>query len=243
MTQLSIPDSEKLVQIEGNVEAGMTLSPPNIRFLQDVARDASDYFRERAKEALRPTLRTDAEDNLRALKGHIKSGTADVRFFRYMDEVILAAEEAGVDVTDLRKTLRSPKFIASRFVAAISKRLKSPKTSSPSRGTAEYLWTSQALLDPKVGAVEIGLLEAGKFFEINEKMKQEARKKGIENPRMVVDILHTPEGAIFAQGKLGQPYAIRQGEWENFVGDVSKYCGIKSPKVYMVDGDRYTTGI
>lgn len=52
-----------------------------------------------------------------------------------------------------------------------------------------YLWTSQELLDPEVGAVEIGLLEAGKYKELKEKMIKEAGDKGINKPLLVVDLI------------------------------------------------------
>lgn len=108
--------------------------------------------------------------------------------------------------------------------------------------TKRYLWTSQELLDPEVGAVEIGLLEAGKYKELKEKMIKEAGEKGINKPLLVVDLIYS-EGKKSQLGSSGQPYPISEDEWETFVKQAPEFCGVKVPKVYFVDGEKYTAPI
>ena len=105
-----------------------------------------------------------------------------------------------------------------------------------------YLMTSDQLLSPEVGAVEIGLLETGKFAEVYSKMQQEAASRGIESPRMIADIIFK-KGAVTQFGSGGQPYPINQQEWEACADDVPVYCGERIPKIYMVDGRRFTAPI
>jgi hypothetical protein len=105
-----------------------------------------------------------------------------------------------------------------------------------------YLWTSEELLDPEVGAVEIGLLEAGAYETLKERMDELAVQSGMQKPRMIVDLIFK-EGMTSQLGSPGQPYPIADFEWETFVADVPAYCGENVPRVYVVDGSRYTAGI
>lgn len=105
----------------------------------------------------------------------------------------------------------------------------------------KYLLFSEQLLDPEVEAVELGLLETGKFTDIYEKMVELAKERGIRTPKMVVD-LPIREEMRLKPDSSGQLYPITEEEWELFVKDVPVYCnGV--PKVYMVDGSKYTIGI
>jgi hypothetical protein len=106
----------------------------------------------------------------------------------------------------------------------------------------QYLWTSEQLLSPEVGAVEIGLLEREKFAAIRFKMEHEAASRGIERPLMVADLIFQ-EGKRSELGSSGQPYPITEAEWEQFVADVPTYCGDRIPKIYMVDGNKFTAPI
>lgn len=108
--------------------------------------------------------------------------------------------------------------------------------------TKRYLWTSEELLDPEVGAVEIGLLESGKYQELKEKMIKEATEKGINKPLLVVDLIFS-EGKRSQLGSPGQPYPMSEDEWEVFVKDIPEYCGDNIPKVYFVDGEKFTAPI
>ena len=105
-----------------------------------------------------------------------------------------------------------------------------------------YLRTSEELLDPKVGAVEIGSLEAGIFEDVQRRMKEVAQERAIQQPRMIVDLVFK-EGKQSELGSPGQPYPITEEEWERFVEDIPEYCGDRVPKVYVVDGSKYTAGI
>lgn len=106
----------------------------------------------------------------------------------------------------------------------------------------QYLWTSEELLAPEVGAVEIGSLEAGRFKDVQQRMEEVAREKGVQNPKMIVDLVFK-EGKRSELGSAGQPYPIIKDEWDTFVADVPVYCGDRVSKVYMVDGSKYTAGI
>ena len=105
-----------------------------------------------------------------------------------------------------------------------------------------YIWTSEELLDPEVGAVELGSLSAGKFGEIQQKMDELAKERGLHDPKMIVDLVFS-ESKKSEFGSPGQPYPIVEEEWETFVRDAPEYCGDRVPKVYMVDGTKYTAGI
>ncbi|HBB02376.1 MAG: hypothetical protein US89_C0010G0001 [Candidatus Peregrinibacteria bacterium GW2011_GWF2_38_29] len=105
-----------------------------------------------------------------------------------------------------------------------------------------YLWTSDELLAPEVGEVELGKLESGRYAEIQAKMLQEANARGIRSPKLAVNLVFKP-GKASELGSTGQPYPILESEWETFVGDVPEYCGTNIPKVYLVDGDKYSLPI
>ncbi len=105
----------------------------------------------------------------------------------------------------------------------------------------KYLMTSQELLDPTVGAIEIGLLETGKFHELQQKMAVIAQENGIERPLMVVDLIYKAN-KLSELGSPGQPYPIIEAEWEIFVQDIPKFCDAV-PKVYVIDGSKYTAPI
>lgn len=106
-----------------------------------------------------------------------------------------------------------------------------------------YLLSSQELLDPEVGAVQIGKLELGAYEAVKEAMEKAAQEHNVLTPAMVADILFK-EGMESEVGSTGNPYMIRDSEqWEAFAYEVPKYCGENIPSVYMVDGDKYTTGV
>ena len=106
----------------------------------------------------------------------------------------------------------------------------------------KYLWSSSELLAPQVGAIEIWLLETGKYEQLQAAMIRMAESLGIEKPLMIVDLIFKSE-KLSQLGSSGQPYPIRQDEWERFVADIPEYCGDKVPKVYMVDWQRFTAPI
>ena len=106
----------------------------------------------------------------------------------------------------------------------------------------KYLMTSQELLSPEVNAVLLGLLEAGKYDELHKKMKELAPVKQISKPLMIADLIYS-EGKKSQFGSPGQPYPISKDEWEIFAKDVPEYCGDNVPKVYMVDGEKFTAPI
>ncbi len=110
------------------------------------------------------------------------------------------------------------------------------------RKPLEYLWTSEQLLAPEVGAVQLGELEIGKYQELRSKMIKEAERRGIKNPLLVVDLIFK-ESKVSEFGSKGQPYPITEAEWEAFVNDIPEFNGDKIPKVYMVDGEKYTAPI
>lgn len=104
-----------------------------------------------------------------------------------------------------------------------------------------YLWTSAELLAQGVGAVQIGLLETGKYSEVKAKMEEVAIEKRISRPLMVADLIFK-EGKRSQLGSSGQPYPIAENEWETFVAQARDYCD-ETPKVYMVDGEKYAAPI
>jgi hypothetical protein len=106
-----------------------------------------------------------------------------------------------------------------------------------------YLWTSEQLLAPEVGAVLIGQLILGAYEAVTQTMEEAALEKGVNRPSMIADVIFK-EGKESAFGSKGKPMWIRTGEhWEAFARDVPEYCGENVPSVYMVDGARYTTGV
>ena len=73
-------------------------------------------------------------------------------------------------------------------------------------------------------------------------MEQAAQEHDVLTPAMIADIIFK-EGKQSEVGSTGQPYKILDGEeWETFAHEVLEYCGENVPSVYMVDGDKYTTG-
>ena len=107
----------------------------------------------------------------------------------------------------------------------------------------DYLWTSEQLLAPEVGAILIGQLVPGVYEAVKQTMEQTAQANGVLKPSMISDIIFK-EGIINEVGSDGKPYKIRDGEqWEAFARDVPEYCGGNVPSVYMVDGAKYTTGV
>lgn len=98
------------------------------------------------------------------------------------------------------------------------------------------------LLDSSVGAVLIGQLETGNYGDLKEKMDLQAKALGITNPKLVADIRFM-EGVESGYGSKGQPYEITEGEWDAFATDVPQYCGTNVPKIYIVDGDRFSIPI
>jgi len=106
----------------------------------------------------------------------------------------------------------------------------------------QYLFTSAELLDPAVEAVQIGLLEAGKYDALKTKMDEVAAQTGIQEPKMLVDLIFK-EGMTSGYGSPGQPYQVAEFEWETFAAEVPEFCGDNVPKVYVVDGTKYTAGI
>jgi hypothetical protein len=106
-----------------------------------------------------------------------------------------------------------------------------------------YLWTSEQLLAPEVGAVLIGSLEPGAYDAVKQAMELAAQERGMLTPAMIADIIFK-EGKQSEFGVTRKPYRIRNGEvWEAFAHDVPEYCGENVPCVYMVDGAKYTTGV
>ena len=107
----------------------------------------------------------------------------------------------------------------------------------------EYLWSSEQLLAPEVGAVHIGMLEPGAYEDVKQTMEQTSQENGVFKPSMIADIIFK-EGKQSEFGSKGKPFWIRTGEqWEAFAPDVPEYCGDNVPSVYMVDGSKYTTGV
>lgn len=106
-----------------------------------------------------------------------------------------------------------------------------------------YLLSSKELLDPEVGAVQIGKLEPGAYEAVKHAMEQAAQEHGVLTPAMIADIIFREE--IESEvGSTGNPYTIRDGEqWEAFAHEVPEYCGENVPSVYMVDSAKYTTGV
>ncbi len=118
-----------------------------------------------------------------------------------------------------------------------------PVTNLPEVEGEYLLLTSERLLDPEVGAVQIGKLEPGAYESVKQAMDQAAQEHGVLTPAMVADIIFKA-GKESAFGSTGKPYQIRDREqWETFAYDVPEYCGENVPSVYMVDGDKYTTGV
>jgi hypothetical protein len=118
-----------------------------------------------------------------------------------------------------------------------------PVTNLPEIENEYLLLTSERLLAPEVGAVQIGELEPGAYEAVKQAMEQAAQEHGVLTPAMVVDIIFK-EGKKSAFGSTGKPYKIYDGEqWEAFAHDVPEYCGENVPSVYMVDGAKYTTGV
>jgi hypothetical protein len=106
-----------------------------------------------------------------------------------------------------------------------------------------YLLSSKELLDPEVGAVQIGKLEPGTYESVKEAMEKAAQEHNVLTPAMVADIIFK-EGMESEVGSTGNPYMIRDGgQWEAFANEVPEYCGENVPNVYMVDGDNYATGV
>src|SRR6266700_5515971 len=107
----------------------------------------------------------------------------------------------------------------------------------------DYLWTSEQLLAPEVGAILIGQLVPGVYEAVKQTMEQTAQENGVLKPSMISDIIFK-EGRKSEFGSNGKPCWIRTGEqWEAYAHDVPEYCGENVPRVYMVDGGRYTTGV
>lgn len=107
----------------------------------------------------------------------------------------------------------------------------------------DYLWTSEQLLAPEVGAIQIGKLEPGAYEAVKQAMEQVAQEHGVLIPAMIADIIFK-EGIESEVGSTGNPYTIRDREqWEMFALEVPEYCGENVPSVYMVDGAEYTTGV
>src|SRR6266516_1693548 len=103
-----------------------------------------------------------------------------------------------------------------------------------------YLLSSNELLDPEVGAVQIGKLEPGAYEEVKKAMEQAAQEHGVLTPAMIADIIFKA-GKESEWGSTGQPHQIYDGEqWEALARDVPEYCGENVPSVYMVDGVKYT---
>ncbi len=107
----------------------------------------------------------------------------------------------------------------------------------------KYVVTSEQLLAPEVGAVQIGKLEPGAYEAVRQAMEEAAQEHGVLTPAMVADIIFK-EGKRSEFGSAGKPYQIRDREqWELFAHEVPEYCGENVPSVYMVDGAKYTTGV
>ena len=107
----------------------------------------------------------------------------------------------------------------------------------------DYLVTSEQLLAPEVGAVQIGKLEPGAYEAVTQAMEEAAQEHGVLTPAMIADIIFK-EGKQSEFGSNGKPCWIRTVEqWEAFALDVPEYCGGNVPSVYMVDGAKYTTGV
>jgi len=107
----------------------------------------------------------------------------------------------------------------------------------------DYLWTSEQLLAPEVGAVQIGQLVPGAYEYAKQMMEQTAKEHCVLKPSMIADIIFK-EGKESEFGSKGKPYWIRSVEqWEAFALGVPEYCGENVPSVYMVDGTKYTTGV
>jgi hypothetical protein len=106
-----------------------------------------------------------------------------------------------------------------------------------------YLLSSKELLDPEVGSVQIGKLEPGAYEAVKQAMEQAAQEHGVLTPAMVADIIFK-EGIESEVGSTGNPYTIYDSEqWEAFAHEVPEFCDDNVPSVYMVDGDKYTTGV
>lgn len=106
-----------------------------------------------------------------------------------------------------------------------------------------YLLSSKELLDPEVGAVEIGKLKPGAYEAAKQAMEKAAQEHGVLTPLMVADIIFK-EGKESEIGSTGNPYMIHDGEqWEALAHEVPEYCGENVPSVYMADGAKYTTGV
>jgi hypothetical protein len=107
----------------------------------------------------------------------------------------------------------------------------------------DYLLTSEQLLAPEVGAVQIGKLEPGAYEAVKQAMEQAAHEYGALTPAMVADVIFK-EGKLNEVGSTGKLYMIKDSEqWEEFAREVPEYCGENVPIVFMVDGARYTTGV
>jgi hypothetical protein len=118
-----------------------------------------------------------------------------------------------------------------------------PVTNLPEVESEYLLLTSERLLDPEVGAVQIGKLEPGAYESVKQAMEHAAQEHGVLTPAMVADIIFK-EGKQSAFGLTGKPYQIRDRQiWEAFARDVPEYCGDNVPSVYMVDGGKYATGV
>lgn len=85
----------------------------------------------------------------------------------------------------------------------------------------------------------LGPMDLGSFAEFQTRAAAESAKFGILNPKLVIDIkLLEPD--VF--GVTDQPYPIREDEWRITISD-SRTMAAFMPRVFVVDGDKYTAPI
>lgn len=102
---------------------------------------------------------------------------------------------------------------------------------------AEYLWTLEALYAAAVA--NLGPMDQGTHASFTAKAKEEAAKHGIANPKLIIDVKLKEANGLGCQE---QPYPIADFEWDDFVRD-GKTMAVFMPRVFVVDGDKFTAPI
>lgn len=100
-----------------------------------------------------------------------------------------------------------------------------------------YLWTLEDLYKNSVGD-NLGTVDQGTYDEYKKKVDEVAKKTGIANPIMAIDIKFK-KGAHFASEL---PHSISKHEWDHFLKDAKKICEFM-PCVFIVDGSKFSLPI
>jgi hypothetical protein len=102
---------------------------------------------------------------------------------------------------------------------------------------SEYLMTVADLHEK--AAEKLGAMDKGTYQSYMTKAQEAAARHGIKLPTLAIDIIFKPGAHEFL---TEYPYPIIAEEYDQYLADSREMC-VRTPDVYLIDGEKYSLPI